>query len=43
MRSPLLFALAIGDGSVWVRDSLVLRDPNEEIGLLFAFQLLEMV
>ena len=34
---PQVDALTVGDGSVWVRDPSVLRDPNEEIGLLFAF------
>jgi hypothetical protein len=40
---PSSFALAIGDGRVWVRDTFVLRDPNGEMGFLFGFQLLEIV
>ena len=36
------FALAVGDRRIWVRDSFMLRDPNDKIGLLFGFRLLEI-
>jgi hypothetical protein len=36
---PSSFALAVRDGRVWVRDSFVLHDLNDEMGLLFGFQL----
>jgi hypothetical protein len=40
---PSSFVLAVGDRRVWVRESFVLHDPNDEMGLLFGFQLLEIV
>lgn len=40
MRCGALFfcVVAVGDRRVWVRDSIVLCDPNDDMGLLFAFQ-----
>jgi hypothetical protein len=35
---PSSFALAVGDERVWVCDSFMLRDPNDEMGLMFGFQ-----
>jgi hypothetical protein len=34
--------VAVGDERVWVRESFVLRDPNDDMGLLFVFQVLEI-
>ena len=40
---PSSFVLAVGDGRIWARDSFVLHDPDEEMGLLFGFHLSEIV
>jgi len=34
---------SVGEGRFWVHDLFVFRDPNDDMGLLFAFQLLEIV
>jgi hypothetical protein len=41
--SRLFFALAVGHGMFWVVDSLVVRDSNDGMGLLYGFELLEIV
>jgi len=37
------FASAVGEERFWVPDPFVARDPNQQMGLVFGFPLLETV
>ena len=43
MGALFFCVVAVGDRKIWVRDSFVLHNLNDDMGLLFALQLLETV
>ena len=37
------FGLAVGEDKIWARDLFAVRDPNNEMDIVFGYVLLEIV